>query len=204
MRPLVLIAAALLAMPALAQSGAERPLGESSASARQSLQRFATCVADRSPDKAAQTLQMNFTTSSYRSALRRLSEVNRDCFSRRGIMRSASLGFAGAMAERLLERDPSPLNVRLARAATMPATPARSVTDAIAICVVRSVPDDVARLFATDIATPAEAAAGRALDVPVRLCSQGKPTLETNIEGLRAMLATAAFRTVAGATGERG
>ena len=201
MRVLGLVGAALLATPALSQSGA---LSESSAGARHSLQRFATCVADRSPEKAAQTLQMDFTTSTYRSALRRLSEVNRDCFSRRGIMRSATLGFAGALAERLLERDPAPLNVRLARAATMPATPARSASDAIAICVVRSAPDDVARLFATEIATPAESATAKALDVPVRLCSQRGPRLETNVEGLRAMLATAAFRTVAGAAGERG
>ena len=111
-------------------------------------------------------------------------------------MRSSRLLFAGAIAERLLARDPAPLNARLVRAAARAAPPARSPSDAIAICIVRSAPDETARLFASEVASDAEAQAARALDVAVRLCSQGQRPLVTNVEGLRAMLATAAFRNV--------
>ena len=194
------LAAALSAGTAPAQ----QPLAQSSAAARQSMHRFGACVADRSPAKAAQTLAMDFRTSGYRLALRTLANNNRDCF-RSGRMRSPGLAFAGAIAERLLMRDAAPLNARLARAATRPAPPPLSLSDAIALCAVRSAPDDVARLFASDAASATEAAATAPVQVAVDLCSRVKPRVVTNVEGVRAILATAAFRTLAApAVAERG
>ena len=193
----------LAAAMALGTASAQ-PVAQSSAAARVAMHRFGACVADRSPAKAAQTLATDFRTTPYRLALRALANNNRDCF-RSGRMRSAGLAFAGAIAERLLLRDPAPLNARLVRAAARPGPPPLGSADSIAICVVRSTPDDVARLFATDVASAAEAASVASLQVAVNLCSQGKPRLETNVEGLRAMLATASFRTLgAPAAAERG
>lgn len=172
------------------------PLRESSTAARQEMQKFGTCVADSSPEKATKTLLMDFRSSSYALALRNLATANEDCFRRRkDAMRAHNLSFAGAVAERLVERDPSPINARLIRGSTVPADP-RTPSDAIAFCVVRSAPDDVAKLFLTNVATDAERGAVQALQPVTNACSKGHQ-LATTDEGLRAMLATAAFRTVA-------
>lgn len=191
MRKFLAFGVLLAAVPALAEEPAG--LRESSPVARQEMERFGICVANRSPEKAAQTLHMDFRSTTYRSALRNLARTNEDCF-KRGRMSSPGLPFAGAIAERLMERHAEPINVRLARAVSNRAPTSRAPSDAIAICVVRTVPDEVAKLFATEVATPEEAAAAASLDFALKLCSQGQPRLEANVEGLRAMLATAAFR----------
>ena len=170
----------------------------SSPDARREMQAFGTCVADVSTEKAARTLAMDLHSESYRSAIRNLADRNSDCLRGRDVnkIRFNQLLFAGAMAERLMLRDQPPLNVRLARAAAQPAPPARGVVDRMAICVVRSAPDETARLFATEVASDAEAQALKALDVAINLCWPARRQLQTNPEGLRAMLATAAFRNV--------
>ena len=189
-----LIAISVAAAPALADD--PKPLRESSATARQEMERFGTCVADRSPEKAAQTLSMDFRSTTYQSAMRNLARANEDCFRRyRDAMRANNLSFAGTMAERLIERDTTPINVRIARTAHVPVPP-RTPSDAIAICVVRSAPDEVGKLFATEVASEGEQAAIKDLQFVTNLCSQGQPKLETTVEGMRAMLATAAFRTI--------
>lgn len=180
---------------------AAKPLEESSANARVQMERFASCVADRSPEKAARTISMDFRSTTYRSALRNLSDANRDCYGYRATMRAGGLSFAGAVAERLLERDTSALNARIIRAGSAQ-TAARSPSDAIALCVVRSAPDDVARLFATEVASAAERDAFKALQVASDACARNQARLETTPEGLRSMLATAAFRTVTTAVAE--
>ncbi|HET7816178.1 MAG TPA: hypothetical protein VFK58_01190 [Sphingomicrobium sp.] len=193
MRSLVLLAAALSLLPVPA---AAQPVQGSSPGARRAVQQFGACVADQSPEKSARTLAMDFRSPTYRSALNNLARANEGCFGYRGAMRSSRLLLAGAIAERLMARDPAPLNARLVRAAARAAPPARSPSDSIAMCVVRSAPDESARLFASEVASEAEAQAAKSLDVAVRLCSQGQRPLVINLEGLRAMLATAAFRNV--------
>ena len=188
------IAATLLML--LALQGRPGEPTSSPPEARRAMHAFGACVADESPGKAARTLSMDFTTSTYRSALRNLASANASCL-REGRMRSGGLLLAGAMAERLLEKDPSPLNARLARAAATSAPAARSPTDRIAICTVRSAPDEVARLLAAEVASGEEASAAAGLSVILRLCSPDGPRLETSAQGLRSMLATAAFRSVA-------
>lgn len=193
MRALVMIAAALSLLPLPAEA---QPATSSSPSARRQVQQFGACVADNSPEKSSRTLAMDFRSSTYRSALNNLARANEGCFGYRGAMRASRLLFAGAIAERLVARDATPLNARLVRAAARPAPPARSPSDAVAMCVVRSAPDETARLFASAVASEAETQAAKALDVALRLCSQGQRPLVTIVEGLRAMLATAAFRNV--------
>ena len=191
-----LLTLALLSIAAAAPAAEPEALRESSPTARQAMEGFGICVADRSPEKAAQTLQLDFRTKTYQSALRNLARANEDCFRRRNdAMRSNNLSFAGSIAERLIERDPAPVNARIVRASTISIEP-RTPSDAIAICAVRSAPDDVARLFATDVASEAEAQAVNSLQLATKLCSKGQGELETTVEGLRAMLATAAFRAI--------
>lgn len=173
-----------------------------SSEARRAMQGFGACVADRSPDLAANTLRRDFTTQTYRSNLSRLGRMNGGCL--RGASRMAGAGvlFAGALAEGLLKRDSEPLNVRLARAAQQPATPAHSPSDAVAICVVRSLPDETARLFATEAAGDEEAAAALALAPAVSACAQPGRQVRASDAGLRAILATAAYRSIHGSTGD--
>lgn len=162
---------------------------------RAQLDSFGACVAERSSARASAVLSRDFTTVSYRNGLRQLTRNNYDCYRTRARLRS-NLVFAGAIAEQLLEREASPLNVRLAHAALQPATPAYSAADFVAICVVRSVPDEVARLFASPIDSESEAEAARALATPVTACSSGGPRIRVTTAALRAILATAAFRTL--------
>jgi len=164
--------------------------------ARIELHGFAACVVERSPELATETLQRDFTSIRYRNALRQLARNNESCFPRRGALRASGLPFAGSLAEHLLEQDQTPLNVRLAHAAGQPALRPFSATDRISLCVVRSVPDDVARLLAAEIGSEEENQAVEALGLAVRVCSQGGPRLVTPAAGLRAIVATAAFRTI--------
>lgn len=177
----------------------------SSLEARVAVQGFGSCVADRSRELAEDTIASDFTTRTYRSRIDRLVQANGDCFRDGGgrRMRSSRLLFAGAMAEALIERDGQPLNVRLARAALQPATPAYSASDQIAICVVRSLPDEVARLMAADVGSAQEEAATAALAPGLTACAGQSRSVQSNSAGLRAILATAAYRSLnsAAATG---
>ena len=181
-----------------AVSTAAQPTSSSPAARRQ-IQAFGACVADRSPAKTAQVLSMDFRSAGYHPALKALNLNNIDCsrlMPRRQGARASSLLFAGALAERLIAADPKPLNVRLAQAASRPAPATYSPSDAIANCAVRSAPNEAASLFKTEVGSDAEAQAIKALDMAVQLCSRGKPPFQANVEGLRAILATAAFRNV--------
>ena len=188
-----------LALVSSAVPAAAQDLHASSPAARQQIQAFGACVADRSPAKAEQVLSMDFRSPDYHPALRALNINNIDCsrlMPRRSGAHSSSLLFAGALAERLIATDPKPLNVRLAKAAARTAPPTYSPSDSIANCVVRSAPNEAASLFKTEVGSDAEDRAMKALDVAVQLCSRGQPPFQPNVEGLRAILATAAFRNV--------
>ena len=198
MSRLLLGAIALVATASTAPASAQQ--ASSSPMARKQIQAFGACVADRSTAKAVQVLSMDFRSPGYRPALKALNLNNMDCsrlMPRRMGARGSSLLFAGAIAERLLAADPKPLNVRLAQAATRSAPPTYSPSDAIANCVVRSMPNEAAALFKTEVGSDSETQAMKALDIAVQLCSRGQPPFQSNVEGLRAILATAAFRNVA-------
>lgn len=178
---------------------------ESSAEARLTMTRFADCVAEGSPDKAAELLQRDFRSAAYRNGLQNLSRNNEGCARKVGLngrMRMANLAFAGALAEALIERRNMPVNAMLARAAAAPAAPTYSFTDGIAMCLVRSVPDQVASLFASEVGSNEETAAIAALGVPAQMCAraaEARKPLSISTSGLRAMLATASFRSITGA-----
>ena len=173
-------------------------------SARQVLHAFGACVADRNALLADRILRMDEGESGYR---RRLSEIvrrDRDCFRQTGgRMGFATLAMAGAMAEHLLERDQTPLNVRLARAALGSAPATRSVPERVAMCVARSVPDEVTALLATSIDSEAETAAVEALMPAFNACSQDGAPISVSTAGVRATLAAAAYRSLSVQVGGR-
>jgi hypothetical protein len=170
--------------------------------ARMALQHYGSCVVGKSEREAARILSMDFTTSKYRSGLRLLSDDSAKFCANpsfgTGVLRSANLLFAGEVAEALLEGS-GPVASQLAKAAAGPATPGYALTDKVAICVVRSVPDQVAAVFSTERDTAEETAAINALSMPVQMCARAAQAIKPmsiSPAGLRAMLATAAFRSV--------
>jgi len=173
---------------------------ESEPDARRAMARYAGCVADKSNDKVTELLGGDFTTTAYRSGLKNLVNANGGCAKQVGVrsevMRSASLPFAGSLAEAMLRSDPAPLNVRLARAAAGKEAPTFAPSDKVAMCVARSSPDEVAKLFATDPGSAEENRVAEQLMPVVKLCS-GPTKLETNVVGLRSIVATASFRLLA-------
>lgn len=166
------------------------------------VQQFGACIADASPDKAIRTLAGDFRSQAYRRGLDQLVDMNRNCPTARGWrrMRASRLLLAGAIAERLVERGAAPVNSQLAKAAMKPAAPSWSPTDGGAMCVVRSAPDEVGRLFATEAGSAPERAAAAPLKALFSRCMGGRP-VEASDAGLRAMLATAAFRSVQSGAG---
>lgn len=186
---LILMLASVQAQPALPPSSPE---------ALRTIQSFGSCIADASTSKAAQTLAGDFRTPAYRRSIDQLVEANRLCAASRGWsrMRASRLLLAGAIAERLIERDGKPVNVELTKAAAKPAASSYSPTDTAAMCVVRSVPDDVAKLFATEVATDAEKSAADAVQPVMVRCLPSTSSVSITTDGLRAMLATAAFRSI--------
>jgi hypothetical protein len=167
-----------------------------SPAARTALHRFSRCVVGNSRELAARTLRDDFTSQRYRTSLRQLSRNNEGCFRQSGRMRAGGLMFAGALAEALLEGSSTRLNVRLARAVAAPATRHFSQSDRVAICTVRSVPDQIGSLLATEPGGAAEEAAVAELHPVMRMCAQGGAEIRSPAAGVRAMLATAAFRSI--------
>ena len=189
MRALLTLAATMLvASPAVAQKPA--PV---TPEARAALGDFARCVVRHSNQKARATLRRNFTTRVYRDELRALARNNRHCFDVSGRLRTGGLPFAAALAEALLADDPDPLNIRLLKAAPTKA-PTYSPSDAVAMCVVRSDPDNAAALLRSAIASAEEAKAAATLQVALGRCTPAGQAVDADAYGLRTVLATAAYR----------
>ena len=193
---LILLSVLSLGLAAPAVSADEWGL-DPSPTERAAIAEFGRCVAKESPAKAHSILTTDFRTEEYRAGLKVLAKVNETCFKQRGRMRAGGLPFAAAMAEAMLLKGEGALNVRLARAGIGKAAPTYAPSDAVAMCVARSVPDQVAALFATPIASEAEAKAASDLSVAVNLCTPKGVTTDLQPYGLRAILATASYRLLA-------
>jgi hypothetical protein len=92
----------------------------STPAARRALHDFAGCVARHSRGRAGDTLRRDFTSPRYRNALTLLARSNDTCRRSAETLRSSGLPFAGSLAEHLLASDATLLNLRLARAASLP------------------------------------------------------------------------------------
>lgn len=167
--------------------------------ARRIMAAYAACVADGSTDKVAEVLRRDFRTSEYRNGLRNLSRANEGCARKvglRGSLRMANLPFAAALAEEMLRRDPAPLKIRLAKAASGRVVPTYAPSDAVAMCVARSAPDEVAILFGTAPDSAEEEAALAPIETVAAMCSRDA-RLEISAVGLRSIVATASYRLLA-------
>lgn len=167
--------------------------------ARTTLEKLGECSARKSPGETARLLTMDFKSTVYDRGMVMLANANKQCAGFRGTLRSANLLFAGELAEAMLESDTTPLANRIAKAAAAPATESFSFTDKVAICVVRSVPNDVAALFATARDSAEETASLNGLTTAMGMCAkaaEARKPLSINPAGLRAMLATATFRSL--------
>lgn len=174
---------------------------------RAAVEAWTTCIADENRASVARTLARDFTSREYRTEMIRLAKtrVSGRCFAAMpGEYRRIELGglpFAGGLAERLIEQDPAPLSARLLRAAAGRTPATYAPTDTIAQCVVRAAPRQSAALFAAPISTPEEERALAALAATVKGCTRGPRPVQASALGMRAMLATAAFRLLAAQEG---
>jgi len=200
-------------------SDAERDRAAAQTNSRKSrvaLEQWAGCLARKNPDETRRVLSMDSTAPAYDRALMMLSQEDKSCMKARGKLQASGLLFAGELAEALIEEGPVPLGSRLAKAATQPAASTYSFSDRLAMCLVRSVPDQVAAIFPTTRDSREESAAIGALNTPAQMCATvarspvdlagkaaGKPRpMSISPAALRAMVATAALRSVANG-GER-
>ncbi|GGD52232.1 hypothetical protein GRI62_05570 [Erythrobacter arachoides] len=194
---IAVLMAALCTVPAAAQT-------QDDAAARIALDNFARCVVQHKPVESLRVLNRDFRTNGYRTGLRLLAtEAGNDCAydhvgANRGL-RSSNLLMAGAIAENWLERADAPVNVRITRAAGA-TVETYAPTDAVAQCLVRSMPDQVGTLFAAEAGGAAETAAAEGFMAAVGPCASATNVtarIDLTIPALRAVLATAALRLVA-------
>lgn len=173
--------------------------GVNTPEARMTMARYAACIVAGSPEKVADVLMRDFRTTEYTNGVRSLQRANETCSRKiglRGSLRMANLPIAAALAEELLKRDPAPLNARLARAAAGPAVETYAPSDAVAMCVARSVPDDVALLLASEPGSASETEALGKVEKVAAMCARGAK-LEISRMGLRSIVATASYRLIA-------
>lgn len=167
------------------------------AQSRAALDTFGSCVAVRAPLKASRTLNLDFTTRQYDDALRALVRENRICIGSNRQARVAGVLAAGSIAEGLLEADGGRLLAQLPQSATASVAAPHSPSDQAMMCVIRRSPADIARLFGTAPATAEEKTAVAAITPALSPCLEQGTQARLNTAGLRAVLATAAYRMVA-------
>lgn len=194
-----ILLAGVIAMPAWAQ--ADRRGAPSTDLAVQAVHSFAACVADTTPRGAAEVLAMDYRTPAYAKGINRLARGHGDHCILNGRMGFSQVLFAGGMAERLVTEHADARRFPAMAAANdgAPSPGEDSDSLAMALCIVRAEPAKTLGLFATEPMTPPETEAMKALDRALIGCAPKGRTLRTNIQGLRAILAIAAYR-IAGLT----
>ncbi|WP_428629452.1 hypothetical protein [Sphingopyxis sp.] len=206
MMRLVLLPAIVAALAICTPSAALEPIAANDANTpegRLAIEAYGACVVKLSPKESARVLSMDYKKSTYRTALKMLvKDAERPCARASfgtGRMRGDDLSMAAAIAEALIEADPTAVNARLAGIGAAQRTPLGK-TDAVAHCLARSLPDQVSQLFATAPASEAEAAAAAPLLQAVPTCARATAAPEQydlSIPAVRAILATASFRILA-------
>lgn len=172
--------------PVVTGPAAERVLGT-----------FARCVAERWPDRAAAILALDYRTEEYRRRIRGFAQDVWRC-APRGVLRFSQLPFAGNMAEALLPRRLAGRDLAAAVAfdSARPPIAARSESEMMSLCVVRTAPAKVAALLATRPGSGEEVASFGPLMGDVGGCVAAGAQMRLDRVGLRAMLALAAYRLV--------
>lgn len=184
----------------LASAGAQPthlgPMVTGPAAERQ-LSTFSRCVAVRWPDRAAAILALDYRTDEYRRRIRDFAHEVWRC-APNGVLRFSQLPFAGNMAEALLPRHLAGRDLAAAVAvdSARPPIAARSESEMMSLCVVRTAPARVAALLASRAGGSEEVAAFGPLMPDVAGCVAAGAQMRLDRVGLRAMLALAAYRLV--------
>ncbi|HEX8621596.1 MAG TPA: hypothetical protein VF718_06455 [Allosphingosinicella sp.] len=193
-RWLIALSLAVIALPGPA---AAKPAPAASAVDIRTLHLFAACMADRYRPGLRKLLALDYRSRGYDHLLRTLTDEGARCLPFAfGKLGSADVLLAGAFAEQLLPSalDGSPLAKRVAYNPSRPPVAARDEGEYLALCAVRTMPDDVAALLATKPASEAERLAIAALSSRLGPCLRAGAAARVNAAGLRAILALAAYR----------
>jgi hypothetical protein len=161
----------------------------------EALHNFGKCVVQVTPKGAKEVLAMDFRTEDYQERLRRLARGHGRCTRPRTELRFNGVLLAGAMAEELLESGRSFARLsELIAAKPAQLIVARTETEMMALCTVRTAPANVAELLKQPIATDEEQAAVKALTPSLTACLAKGQKLEANRPAIRSLLALAAWR----------
>ena len=181
---------AFLALAALPMSN------EPETVAIQAVHNFGACVVERTPTGAREVLAMDFRSEQYQKKIRAMMKGHSQCIPFDARLGTGGLLFAGALAEALVKFDvkPQDLPQRIGFDPSRPAIPARSPTEAMALCTVMNAPQATAKLFDTEPSTPQEIQAMQPLGGVLGECLKKDMKVELNKPALRAMLALAAWR----------
>lgn len=170
----------------------------STPNARIALAAYGACIADRSPQIAGEHIHL-FESQTFVRVIDAFGKSNDECRDSLGKgseipfrMRGNATLFAGAIAERLLANDSQPLKNRFAHIAAQAPIQTKSPILGVAVCALRSDPDNAAAFLSSEIASEEEQANFTRLRPVGHLCSRGKLS-EVNVEGFRAVIAVAAF-----------
>lgn len=189
-----------LAMSAPAMAAPERPAP--TALALEAMRNFGRCVVEASPAGPKGVLAMDFRTPAYRDWLNALGRGHGRCLNNNDEMRGAGVLFAGALAEGLLTSETrAPLAASLGGAVPIVS---RSMSETMALCVVRADPAATANLIATTPASPEEERAFGSVSAQLPGCLAKGASVKLNRPGLRAIIALAAYRIAAANGAVRG
>ncbi|MEA3035938.1 MAG: hypothetical protein QOH04_1703 [Sphingomonadales bacterium] len=159
------------------------------------LREYSACLAQRRPQAARDSLAEGYQGAETRRALLKVAQWGRRC-GQPGRLKVSGILFAGAMAEALLRplARAKALEARLALDPARPPLRARDDSEVMSLCVAIDAPGQVAKLLATEGASPEEKAALGALVPAFAGCLRSQVKLVANPPALRAMLALAAWR----------
>lgn len=161
------------------------------------LHRYSACLAERRLEEARQVLAMDSRSHEYGVKIDSLGTRHHGCI-RNGTLKMNRLLFAGGLAEALLRPAlaGAALGPLVAYDPAKPPIVASDETEGMGLCAVRSMPDRVAKLLATEVASPDEARALGAITPDLGSCLRQGASAGFNATGLRAILALATYKLV--------
>jgi hypothetical protein len=160
------------------------------------LHKYAACVADGAPRRAATVLTMEGDDEAREATEGSFFKSRGECLGRDGgKMRSSSMLALGGVAERLLTRQHL-IDDLPARVAAAPTITARNDSEVVGLCAVRTAPDQARAALLTAPQTPEELQALQAIGPVLAGCLRKDQQVKFNRPGMRAMIAVAAFRLV--------
>ncbi|WP_265570534.1 hypothetical protein [Sphingomicrobium nitratireducens] len=180
-----------------AAGAADKPVAaKSDAEVAQALQDVGHCVAASRPDLSAQYVTMDYKSDEYRKLGDKLGKAAARCKTYSHGLRSSGVVFAASIAEGLLIKDAllGDLAAHTAYREDLPSIEVQSPADLMAYCIVRKAPGETAALLATDLVSDEELAAFKTLAPVLPTCVPADAKAEFTREGLRSLIALAAYR----------